>query len=70
MRPDPRPTTITINLPPLSDEAVVEIQDFLYEVLELFATHYGHQVQRFYDDHSYDNLLHPDPHQSTDDPPF
>lgn len=70
MRPDSRPIDITINLPPLPDEAVVEIQDFLYAILDLFDTHYGHQVQRFCEDHSQANLIHPKPPQSTDDPPF
>ncbi len=38
MRPDSRPVNITLNLPSLPDEAVVEIQDFLYEILDLFMT--------------------------------
>ncbi len=50
MRPDSRPVDITLNLPSLPDEAVVEIQDFLYEMLDLFTTHYGHQVDRFYEE--------------------
>lgn len=72
MRPDSRPVDITLNLPSLPDEAVVEIQDFLYEILDLFTTHYGHQVERFYEDHSYDNLVHSDlkPTPTDDDPPF
>ena len=60
MRPDSRPVDITLNLPSLPDEAVAEIQDFLYEILDLFKTHYGHQVDRYYDSLSYDNLVHPD----------
>jgi hypothetical protein len=72
MRPDSRPVNLTLNLPSLPDEAVVEIRDFLYEVIELFTIHYGHQVDRFYEDHSYDNLVHPDPNSRPpdDDPPF
>lgn len=70
MRPDSRPLDITINLPSLPDEAVVEIQDFLYEILDLFQTHYRRQVERFYDDRSYDNLVHHDPDTPIDDPPF
>ncbi|MBS1172944.1 MAG: hypothetical protein H6R12_1774, partial [Proteobacteria bacterium] len=49
MRPDSRPIDITLDLPSLPDEAVVEIQDFLYQILDLFTTHYGHQVDRFYE---------------------
>ena len=70
MRPDSRPANITINLPPLADEAVVEIHDFLYDILHLFETHYGQQIHRFYEDRSHHNLVHPDPHKSTDNPPF
>lgn len=72
MRPDSRHVDITLNLPSLPDEAVVEIQDFLYEILDLFSTHYGHQVDRFYEGLSYDNLVHPDPKPKPpdDDPPF
>ena len=58
MRPDPRPVTFTIHPPSLPDEAVVEINDFLFEILELFETHYALQIQRFIDDHSYDNIVH------------
>lgn len=70
MRPDSPPANITINLPSLPDEAVVEIQDFLYALLDLFDTHYAHQIQRFYEDRSYDNLVHHDPHYPTEEPPF
>lgn len=71
MRPDSRPVNITLNLPSLSDDAVVEIQDFLYEIIQLFEAHYGDQIHRFYEDRSFDNLVHPDPHTRPpdDDPP-
>ena len=70
MRPDSYPVTFTINLPPLSDESVIEIQDFLYEILELFETYYGHQIQRFINDHSRDNIVQRNPNVPIDDPPF
>jgi hypothetical protein len=70
MRPDSTP--VKIRLPPLSDEAVVEIFDFLGDFLRLFETHYGGQIHRFYEDRSFNNLVHPDPSSQTpdDDPPF
>jgi len=70
MRPDSYP--IEICLPPISDEAVVEIYDFLNEFLHLFESHYSAQIHRFYDDRSFDNLAHPNPHNRPpgDDPPF
>ena len=40
MRPDSRPLTITPNLPALDDEVVVELPDFLVEILNLFEAHY------------------------------
>jgi hypothetical protein len=70
MRPDSHPVTFTINLPPLSDEAVIEIQDFLFEILELFENYYGHQIQRFIDDRSPDNIVQRNPNVPIDDPPF
>jgi hypothetical protein len=69
MRPDSTP--VEIRLPPISDEAVVEIHDFLTDFLHLFESHYGAQIHRFYEDRSYDNLRHPDPTRlPDDDPPF
>ena len=67
-----RPVNITLNLPSLPDAAVVEIQDFLYGNLDLCTTRYDHQVDRFYDGLSYDNLVHrdPNPPPPDDDPPF
>ena len=35
-------------LPRLSDQAVIEIQDFLHQALERFEDHYGEQIDRFY----------------------
>lgn len=70
MRPDSYPVNITINLPALDDEAAVQIHDFLFDILDLFEAHYGHQIDRFYEDRSYNNLVHSDPHKSTEDPPF
>ena len=43
---------ITINVPVLADEAVVQIHDFLYHLIALFNANYGHQIRRFYEDHS------------------
>ena len=70
MRPDSQPVTVTLHLPPLPDEAVIEIQDFLLEILELFETHYGYQIRRFIDDYSCDNIVQANPNVPKDDPPF
>ena len=72
MRPDPRPTTLTIKLPSLPDEAVIEIQDFLFEILDLFETHYGRQIQRFLNEDTCDKIVHSSPQtrMAEDDPPF
>ena len=70
MRPDSSP--VEIHLPPISDEAVVEIHDFLYDFLHLFEAHYGAQIHRFYADRSFDSLAPPEPQPRPpdDDPPF
>lgn len=70
MRPDSCP--VKIRLPPISDEAVVEIHDFLYDFIDLFESHYAAQIHRFYEDRSFNNLVHPDPkpHPPDDDTPF
>ena len=70
MRTDSTP--VEIRLPPISDEAVVEIHDFLNDFLRLFESHYSGQIHRFYADRSFDTLVHPHPHTRPrdDDPPF
>lgn len=70
MRPDSRPVMMRINLPTLPDEAVVEIHDFLFEILDRFETHYSVQIQRFYKNHSQENMDQPQPRSPADDPPF
>lgn len=70
MRPDSRPVSVTLNLPVLPDEAVIEIRDVLFEILDLFEFHYGHQIQRFIEDNSGDNIVTYTQHAPLDDPPF
>ena len=57
-------------LPSLSDEAVVEIHDFLHDVLTVFESRYGDQIHRYYDDRSQHNLIETDRNLPDDDPPF
>ena len=61
-----------IELPPLSDEAAVEIQNFIEHVFDLFGRHYGAQVSRYYDDRAEHNMVQPTLHVAADkdDPPF
>jgi hypothetical protein len=37
-----------IEMPILSDEAVIQIQDFLHLALDMFEDHYSQQLERFY----------------------
>lgn len=37
-----------IKMPILSDEAVIEIADFLHLALDIFEDHYADQLERFY----------------------
>lgn len=56
--------------PPLSDEAVIEIRDFLEVLMLVFDARYGAQIRRYYDDRSRQNIAQSDTPASTDDPPF
>jgi hypothetical protein len=56
-------------MPRLSDEAVVQIQDFIHHFLDLFEARYGDQIHRFYADLS-DDGLGSEPYVNNDDPPF
>ena len=57
-------------LPPQSDEVVVEIHNFLHDVLTIFESRYGDQIHRYYDDRSQHNLIETDQNLPVDDPPF
>jgi len=72
--PDPvGPDSLTagdIPMPPLSDDAVVQIHDFIHHVLDRFEARYGDQIHRFYADLCRDSLIHSDSGPNLDDPPF
>ena len=59
-----------IAMPPLSDDAVVQIHDFIYDFLDLFEARYGDQIHRYYADRSQHNMIGPDTPPTIDDPPF
>ena len=40
----------SIQMPRLSDDAVVQIHDFIHHALDLFEARYGDQLHRFYGD--------------------
>ena len=64
------PASAAISMPQLSDEAVVQIHDFIGHFLDLFEARYGDQIHRFYEDRSALNMIEPEPTTSIDDPPF
>ena len=73
--PDPFATNLfipdSIPMPRLSDDAVVQIHDFIHHVLDLFEARYGDQIHRFYADLCEDDrLVDPDSGLNLDDPPF
>lgn len=45
-----------IELPQLSDDAAVQIHDFIYYCLDLFEARYGDQIHRYYQDRSRDTF--------------
>ena len=59
-----------IPMPRLSDDAVIQIHDFIHHVLDLFEARYGDQIHRFYADLCSDCLFDPHSHLNSDDPPF
>jgi hypothetical protein len=54
-----------IKMPILSDEAVIEIQDFLRLALDIFEDHYGQQIDRFHQ-----SIWQDSPELDLGDPPF
>ena len=56
--------------PQLSDDAVVQIHDFIHYVLDLFEARYGDQIHRYYADRSQHNMIERGTSTSIDDPPF
>ena len=71
MQTDPfHPATADIPLPRLSDDAVVQVHDFINHFLGLFEARYGDQIHRYYDDRAEHNSQRPEAPTITDDPPF
>jgi hypothetical protein len=62
--------TAAIPMPRLSDDAVVQIHDFIAHFLDLFEARYGDQIHRYYDDRSAHNIVDTEPMPDIDDPPF
>ena len=59
-----------IPLPRLSDDAVVQIHDFIHHVLDLFEARYGDQIHRFYEDLCGTYSCGSDDNLDLSDPPF
>ena len=59
-----------IPMPRLSDDAVIQIHDFIHHVLDRFEACYGDQIHRFYEDLCSDTLIDSDSAPNLDDPPF
>ena len=72
MTPDTTPTSdpsfSTISLPRLDDDTVIQIHDFLHQVLDLFEARYGDQIRRFYSRLCSQDML--PGIDNVDDPPF
>ena len=62
--------TGNLPMPRLSDDAVVQIHDFLHHVLDLFEARYGDQIPPFYKDPCDDCFIEPDGTDTRVDPPF
>ena len=64
------PDYLCVPLRPLSDEAAVEILDFLQVFANDFENRYSNQIRRFYDDRSHHNIVQRNPFAASGDPPF
>ena len=64
------PSSVTIALPGISDEAAVEILNFIEVVHQLFEDRYGRQIHGHYDSLSQHNIVQSHPISTDDDPPF
>ena len=62
--------TAPIPMPRLSDDAVVQIHDFIYHLLDLFEARYGDQINRYYAELSEHSMIQSDTLPDIDDPPF
>ncbi len=62
--------TADIPMPRLSDDAIIQIHNFIAHFLDLFEARYGDQIHRYYDDRSAHSMRGPEPTHSIDDPPF
>ncbi len=69
--PDPDLLSISeLPMPRLSDEAVVQIHDFLHHVFELFEARYAAQIHRFYEGLCGDCPIDLDTAQGSEEPDF
>jgi hypothetical protein len=63
---------VEIYLPALSDDAVIEVREFLHNLSLFFSSQYRAQIQRYYEEHEFDNLAQPrffaDPSDFDDEP--
>ena len=64
------PVSADIPMPTLSDDAVVQIHNFIAHFLDLFEARYGDQIHRYYDHRSAHNMIRADTSPTIDDPPF
>ena len=64
------PASAYLPMPRLSDEAVVQIHDFIAHFLDLFEARYGDQIHRYYEDRCANNMILTETLPNMDDPPF
>lgn len=67
---EPASADIPTAMPRLSDDAVVQIHDFIAHFLALFEARYGDQIHRYYEDRSAHNIIGSETVHDLDDPPF
>ena len=59
-----------IPMPRLSDDAVMQIHDFIGHFLDVFEARYGDQIHRYYEERSAHAVVSTELTPDIDDPPF
>lgn len=59
-----------VPMPAITDDAVVQIHDFVHHFLDLFEARYGDQIHRYYQHRAEHEMRDPPHSQHDEEPPF
>ncbi len=61
---------LVIEAPRLTDEAAVNVQEFLYALMDAFGERYHYQIERYYRESVIGTMADVDRDMTEDNPPF